>query len=151
MDAEANISASAILLVFSSTAGLFNFFPDSDLISQFGYLYHLKSASSHPGGALGSCGYWTATFISALLLTSYVILEKSFWMQFSKALLKVRLLLLSYFSLSERCSVSLSSVCLPTSHPNGLFRLPAPWSTAASCCCFCVHAFGLTRWDPGLS
>lgn len=89
LDAEASISASAILLVFSSTAGLFNFFPDWDLISQFGYLYCSKSASSHPGGALGSCGYWAATLTSASLLASYVILEKSFWMQFSKALLKV--------------------------------------------------------------
>lgn len=65
------------------------FFPDLDLISQFGYLYRLKSASSHRGGALGSCGYWSAILMSASLLTSCVILEKSFWMQFSKALLKV--------------------------------------------------------------
>lgn len=68
LDAETSICASAILLVFSSTAGLFNFFPDSDLISQFGYLYCLKSVSSLSAGALGSCGYWALIGFSAEFL-----------------------------------------------------------------------------------
>lgn len=38
---------------------------------------------------MGSCGYWTAAHVSASLLTSPVNLEKTFWIQFSKALLKV--------------------------------------------------------------